>query len=80
MDALQATVYKLFLPLAEINSQVNEQEKAGLQRIQGQLAYMTADNFMFTISLFLCLKKHGQEKEDRYINPIYMYVVYRCRL
>ena len=39
--------YKLFLPLAEINSQVNEQATAGLQQIQAQLAYMTADNFMF---------------------------------
>ena len=63
MDALQATVYKLFLPLAEINSQVNEQAKAGLQRIQGQLAYITADNFMFTISLFLCLKNMGKKKK-----------------
>jgi len=55
--------YKLFLPLAEINSQVNEQAKAGLQRIRGQLAYMIADNFMFNVSFFLCLKKMDKKKK-----------------
>ena len=41
------------MSLKEINSQVNEQANAGLQRIRGQLAYMTPQNFMFTISLFI---------------------------
>ena len=40
----------------EINSQVNEQANAGLQRIKGQLAYMSLDNFMLTLSLFLAVK------------------------
>ena len=33
------------------NSQVNEQANAGLQWIRGQLAYMTPENFMFTLKL-----------------------------
>ena len=41
------------MSLKEINSQVNEQANAGLQR---QLAYMTPHNFMFTISLFILVK------------------------
>ena len=48
--------YKLSLDLKGINSQVNEQANAGLQRVREQLAYMTVDNFMFTVSLFLCMK------------------------
>ena len=44
------------MSLKEINSQVNEQANAGLQRIRGQLAYMTPQNFMFTISLFISVK------------------------
>ena len=36
-----------------INSQVNEQANAGLQRIRGQLAYMTPSNFILNLSLFL---------------------------
>ena len=42
--------------MSSINSQVNEQANAGLQHIKGQLAYMTAANFMFTVSLFLAIK------------------------
>ena len=42
--------------IKEINSQVNEQANAGLQRIKGQLAYMSLDNFMLTLSLFLAVK------------------------
>ena len=42
--------------LKEINSQVNEQANAGLQQIKGQLAYMSPDNFMLTLSLFLAVK------------------------
>ena len=38
-----------------INSQINEQANAGLQRIKGQLAYMKPANFMFTLSLFLAI-------------------------
>ena len=38
-----------------INSQVNEQANAGLQRIKGQLAYMKPENFVFTLSVFLAI-------------------------
>ena len=41
--------------LAGINSQVNEQANAGLQRIKSQLAYMNPKNFKFTLSLFLSI-------------------------
>lgn len=33
------------MSLREINSQVNEQANAELQRVRGQLAYMTPQNF-----------------------------------
>ena len=42
---------------------MNEQANAGLQRIRGQLAYMTLDNFMFTVSLFLCIKNKDKIKK-----------------
>ena len=48
-------IYK-HMSLREINSQVNEQANAGLQRIREQLAYMTPQNFMFTITLFISVK------------------------
>ena len=41
--------------LTGVNSQVNEQANAGLQRIKSQLAYMKPDNFKFTLSLFLAV-------------------------
>ena len=41
--------------IGSINSQVNEQANAGLQRIKGQLAYMKPDNFMFHVKLFLAI-------------------------
>ena len=44
------------MSLKQINSQINEQANAGLQRIRGQLAYMTPENFMFTIALFFYVK------------------------
>ena len=47
------------MSLKEINSQVNEQASAGLQRIRGQLAYMTPENFMFTIALYFSIKGIG---------------------
>ena len=40
----------------EINSQVNEQANSGLQKIRGQLAYMSIDNFKLHCALFLALK------------------------
>ncbi len=40
----------------DINSQVNEQANAGIKRIRGQLAYMTVDNFIFHLGLFLAIK------------------------
>ena len=49
----------------DLNSQVNEQANAGLQHIKSQLAYMTFDNFVFHLYLFLCLKnKDAQHKID----------------
>ena len=60
MFAIFGNSYKLIVPLAEINNQVNEQANAGLE---DQLAYMTADNFMFTVSLFLCLKNMDKKKK-----------------
>ena len=53
------------MAIKEINSQVNEQANAGLQRIRGQLAYMTPENYMFTLKLFLSIKnKDVQRKLD----------------
>ena len=46
------------LDTQSINSQINEQANAGLQRIKGQLAYMKARNFMFTTFLFLAITKY----------------------
>ena len=40
------------MAIKEINSQVNEQANAGLQRIRGQLAYMTPENFVYSNTLF----------------------------
>ena len=39
------------MAIKDVNSQVNEQANAGLQRIRGQLAYMTPENFTFTLKL-----------------------------
>jgi len=36
----------------DINSQVNEQVNAGLQRIRGQFVYMTPKNFVYSKTLF----------------------------
>ena len=36
------------MAIKDINSQVIEQANAGLQRIRGQLAYMTQENFVHT--------------------------------
>ena len=44
------------MSLREINSQVNEQANAGLQRIRGQLAYMTPENFVYHIFVFFLLR------------------------
>jgi len=53
------------MAIKEINSQVNEQANTGLQRIRGQLAYITPENFMFTLKLFLTIKnKEIQRKLD----------------
>ena len=51
------------MSLREINSQVNEQANAGLQRIRGQLAYMTPENFMFTIALFFSVKNSDVQRK-----------------
>ena len=44
------------MSIKSINSQVNEQANAGMQRIKGQLAYMNHSNFLFHLSLFLAMK------------------------
>ena len=46
-----------------INSQVNEQANAGLQRIKGQLAYMKPDNFMFHLKLFLAISNMDKQNK-----------------
>ena len=42
--------------LKTLNSQINEQANADVQKIQGQLAYMTPANFQFHLSLFISIK------------------------
>ena len=42
--------------LRGLNTQVNEQANADLQKIRGQLAYMTPHNFKFHLSFFLAIK------------------------
>ena len=44
--------------LSQVNSQINEQANAGLQRIKDQLSYMTADNFVKHCSFFLWNKNN----------------------
>ena len=39
-----------------INSQINEQANSNLQHIKGQVAYMSIENFMFTVTLFLAIR------------------------
>ena len=46
-----------------INSQVNEQANAGLQHIKSQLAYMSHENFIHTVSLFLAIKNQDVTKK-----------------
>ena len=51
------------LDVASINSQVNEQANAGLQRIKGHIAYMKPDNFMFHVKLFLGLQNRDKQSK-----------------
>ena len=44
-----------------INSQVNEQANAGLQRIKAHISYMKEDNFMFHVKLFLALANNVKQ-------------------
>ena len=46
-----------------LNSQVNEQANARLQHIKSQLAYMTFDNFVFHLCLFLSIKNRGAQRK-----------------
>ena len=46
-----------------LNSQVNEQANAGLQHIKSQLAYMTFDNFVFHLCLFLSIKNRDAQRK-----------------
>ena len=41
--------------MGAINSPVNEQANAGLQRIKAHISYMKEDNFMFHVKLFPAL-------------------------
>ena len=48
------------LDIASINSQVNGQANARLQRIKGDNAYMKPDNFIFHIKLYLGLQNRDK--------------------
>ena len=48
--------YKRDPTIRHINSQVNEQANVGLQRLKAQLAYMSPDNFIMHLKLYLALK------------------------
>ena len=54
-------IYKVSIT-SKINSQVNEQANDGLQCIKSQLAYISHENFMHTISLFLAIKNLDAQK------------------
>ena len=43
----------MYITLKGLNSQVNEQANAGLQHIKSQLAYMTFDNFVSFVLVFV---------------------------
>ena len=62
MSGYNLNLYKSALTNT-INSQVNEQANAGLQRIKNQLAYMSHENFMHTVSLFLAIKNQDVTKK-----------------
>jgi hypothetical protein len=47
--------YRTNADIRQINSQVNEQGNAGLQRLKGQLSYQTPANFIFHVKLYLAL-------------------------
>ena len=51
------------LNIASINSQVNEQVNAGLQKIKGHIAYMKPDNFMFHVKLFAGLQNMDKQSK-----------------
>ena len=51
------------LDIATINSQINEQANAGLQRIKGQIAYMKPENFVSCKTVFK-YNEHGQKEVD----------------
>ena len=51
------------LDVAAINSQVNKQANAGLQRIKGHIAYMKPDNFMFHVKPFLGLQNRDKQSK-----------------
>ena len=51
--------------MGAINSQVNEQANAGLQRIKAHISYMKEDNFMFHVKLFLALTNNRKQQMSR---------------
>ena len=48
--------YNTALEVNNLNSQVNEQENAGIKRLSGMLAYVTLDNFIFNVFLYYGVK------------------------
>lgn len=48
--------YNTSIDVKQINSQVNEQGNAGIQRLKGHLSYMLPDNFMFHVRLYFAMK------------------------
>ena len=51
------------LDIASINSQVNEQANARLQKIKGHIPYMKPYNFMFHVKLFLGLQNRDKQSK-----------------
>ena len=56
--------------MRRINWQINEQANAGLQRINGQLAFIKPDNFMFHIKLFLAITNMDKQVRIAFEYPL----------
>ena len=53
-----------------INTQVNEQANAGIQKLKGHVSYMTVKNFMHTLTLYICGKNYFKNKQIMYKKSI----------
>ena len=49
-------VYLANLQLRQLNSQVNEQGNAGVQKLKGHLSYMTFENFKFHVTIYYAVR------------------------